>query len=195
MRECTYPVTALRCVSRIYTDLAVIDVTPDGLAVVDIVEGLSHAELERLTGVKLAQRSQRGPRRMNAKLQTTLAGYRAYDRDTQPDYLYPPYASTVKRSPSQPLVPLQATLSEITGPVFGFDRIHANDADLTKQGNGEPIGERIVVSGRVLDEQRQAGAAHAGRDLAGEQLPAAIRIAATSTTRRSIRTSTAPAAR
>jgi 3-oxoadipate CoA-transferase beta subunit len=51
--QCTYPVTALHCVSRIYTDLAVIDVTPAGLRVVDIVEGLSHEELERLTGVPL----------------------------------------------------------------------------------------------------------------------------------------------
>lgn len=88
---------------------------------------------------------------MNAKLPATLAGYRRYDRDTQPDYRYPPYASTVKRSPSQPLVPLQASLSEITGPIFGFERIRANDADLTKQGSGDPIGERIVVTGRVLD--------------------------------------------
>ena len=88
---------------------------------------------------------------MNAKLPPTLAGYRAYDRDTQPEYHYPPYASTLKRSPSQPLVPLQASLSEITGPVFGFERIRENDFDLTKQGNGDPIGERIVVTGRVLD--------------------------------------------
>jgi 3-oxoadipate CoA-transferase, beta subunit len=51
--ECTYPVTALRCVSRIYTDLAVIDVTPDGLVVSDIVEGLAFDELQRLTGVAL----------------------------------------------------------------------------------------------------------------------------------------------
>ena len=55
---------------------------------------------------------------MNAKLPATLAGYRTYDRHTQPEYHYPPYASTVKRSPSQPLVPLQASLSEITGPIF-----------------------------------------------------------------------------
>ena len=54
--ECTYPVTALRCVSRIYTDLAVIDVIGEGLAVVDIVEGLAHDELERLTGVTLVAR-------------------------------------------------------------------------------------------------------------------------------------------
>ena len=49
--------TALRCVSRIYTDLAVIDVTSQGLVVVDRVDGLSHDELEKLTGVKLARRS------------------------------------------------------------------------------------------------------------------------------------------
>jgi protocatechuate 3,4-dioxygenase, beta subunit len=84
-----------------------------------------------------------------------LAGYRKPDRGTQPDYLYPPYASTVKRSPSHPLVMLPTTLSEVTGPLFGYDRIRANDFDLTKQHSGEPIGERIVVSGRVLDANAQ----------------------------------------
>jgi 3-oxoadipate CoA-transferase beta subunit len=51
--ECTYPLTAVHCVDRIYTDLAVLDVTDDGLAVVDIVDGLSFDELARLTGVPL----------------------------------------------------------------------------------------------------------------------------------------------
>jgi len=51
--RCTYPVTGLGCVTRIYTDLAVIDVTPAGLVVVDIVDGLPFADLERLTGVAL----------------------------------------------------------------------------------------------------------------------------------------------
>jgi protocatechuate 3,4-dioxygenase beta subunit len=88
---------------------------------------------------------------MNAKLPPTLLGYRGYDRDTQPDYHYPPYASTVKRSPREPLLPLQASLSEITGPVFGYERLRANDWDLTKQGESDPIGERIVVTGRILD--------------------------------------------
>ena len=88
---------------------------------------------------------------MNAKLSPPHAGYRGYDRDTQPEYLYPPYASTITRAPNEPLLPLQASLSEITGPVFGFERIRANDWDLTRQGKGEPIGERIVVTGRVLD--------------------------------------------
>ena len=80
-----------------------------------------------------------------------LAGYRRPDPGTQPDYLFPRYASTVKRSPSQPLVLLPSSLSEITGPVFGDGILKANDNDLTKQGTGDPIGERIVVSGRVLD--------------------------------------------
>ena len=51
--QCSYPLTAIGCVSRIYTDLAVIDVTPQGLKVLDIVDGLSLAELQRLTGVPL----------------------------------------------------------------------------------------------------------------------------------------------
>jgi 3-oxoadipate CoA-transferase beta subunit len=53
VERCTYPLTAARCVDRIYTDLAVIDVKPDGLHVVETVEGLSFEELQRLTGVPL----------------------------------------------------------------------------------------------------------------------------------------------
>ena len=51
--RCTYPVTGLACVTRIYTDLAVIDVAPSGLVVADIVDGLAFDELARLTGVPL----------------------------------------------------------------------------------------------------------------------------------------------
>jgi len=54
--QCTYPVTGLACVNRIYTDLAVIDVTPQGLVAVDIVPGLAFDELVRLTGVPLVNR-------------------------------------------------------------------------------------------------------------------------------------------
>ena len=50
---CTYPLTGVGCVSRIYTDLATIDVTPQGLRVVDMVEGLDLAELQRLSGVPM----------------------------------------------------------------------------------------------------------------------------------------------
>jgi protocatechuate 3,4-dioxygenase beta subunit len=72
--------------------------------------------------------------------------------DTHPPHLYPPYRSTVKRSPTQPLVVLPQSLSEMTGPVFGGDDLRAADGDLTRQHDGEPLGERIVVSGRLLDD-------------------------------------------
>jgi 3-oxoadipate CoA-transferase beta subunit len=52
--ECSYPLTGVACVSRIYTDLAVIDVTPQGLVVREMVDGLSFNELQRITGVPLA---------------------------------------------------------------------------------------------------------------------------------------------
>ena len=52
--QCTYPLTGIACVDRVYTDLAVLDVTPEGLRVVEMVDGLSLPELQRLTGVPLA---------------------------------------------------------------------------------------------------------------------------------------------
>jgi 3-oxoadipate CoA-transferase beta subunit len=53
VERCTYPLTGIACVSRIYTDLAVIDVTPQGLKVVEMVDGLSLDELQTLSGVPL----------------------------------------------------------------------------------------------------------------------------------------------
>jgi protocatechuate 3,4-dioxygenase beta subunit len=79
-------------------------------------------------------------------------GYRRPYFGTQPEYLFPRYASTVKRAPTKPLVVLPQTLSELTGPLFGHDDLKPTDNDLTKQHQGDPIGERIIVSGRVLDE-------------------------------------------
>lgn len=72
---------------------------------------------------------------------------------TQPEYHYPPYVSSIARSPRQPLIVLPNTLSERTGPVFGHSVLGAHDNDLTMQHAGEPIGERIFVHGRVLDEE------------------------------------------
>lgn len=82
--------------------------------------------------------------------------YRRFAKDCQPEYLYPAYASTVKRAPTQPLVVVPQTLSEITGPAFSPAILRSNDADLTRQHKGEPIGERIVVSGYVRDEDGRA---------------------------------------
>jgi protocatechuate 3,4-dioxygenase beta subunit len=67
--------------------------------------------------------------------------------------LWPDYKSTIKRAPDRPLIPLPHTQTELTGPVYGHDRIGELDDDLTRQHAGEPLGERITVSGRVLDGQ------------------------------------------
>ena len=71
---------------------------------------------------------------------------------TQPEYHFPPYLSSIPRSPRMPLVLLPETLTERTGPVFGQEFLRERDNDLTAQHAGDPIGERIVVHGRVLDE-------------------------------------------
>jgi protocatechuate 3,4-dioxygenase beta subunit len=74
------------------------------------------------------------------------------ERDgVDPPYDYPDYVGTRLRHPKEPLVVLPHTLSEITGPVFGDTVVGDLDHDLTRQHAGEPLGERIVVSGRILD--------------------------------------------
>ncbi|MDB5931055.1 MAG: 3-oxoadipate CoA-transferase beta subunit [Polaromonas sp.] len=52
--QCTYPLTGMACVKRIYTELATLACTPDGLKLIDMVEGLTHAELEQLVGLPIA---------------------------------------------------------------------------------------------------------------------------------------------
>ncbi len=71
---------------------------------------------------------------------------------SQPERRYAGYVSTALRNPRQPLVLMPQTLSELTGPVYGHGPIGETDNDLTRQCAGEPQGERIIVSGRVLDE-------------------------------------------
>lgn len=86
---------------------------------------------------------------------TVLTKHNWLDWKVQPPYLHPPYKSTVHRSPSQPLVPLAQSLSELTGPVYGPEDIAPLDNDLTRNSvkTGEPLGERIIVTGRVLDDR------------------------------------------
>src|SRR6266513_156118 len=69
-----------------------------------------------------------------------------------PPRLSPAYKSTVKRSPQKPLIIMRQTLSELTGPVYGHEAVREDDHDLTTQHKGEPLGERIIVHGHVLDE-------------------------------------------
>ncbi len=80
--------------------------------------------------------------------------YRPRDPASHPPMIHPDYRSTVRRGPTRPLVPVPQTLGDLTAPVYGHEAIGELDHDLTRNAarNGEPIGERIVVAGRVLDE-------------------------------------------
>lgn len=76
------------------------------------------------------------------------------DRTLHPPAHHPDYKTSVARSPRYSMISLENTVSEITGPVFGQSDIDPVDNDLIKNyaQTGDPVGERIIVHGRVLDE-------------------------------------------
>ncbi len=78
----------------------------------------------------------------------------------QPRLDYPPYRSSALRSPHHQLVAVDPEGVELAAPAFGARDVHASEADLTAAHRGEPIGERIVVAGRVTDTS--------GRPVAGQ---------------------------
>jgi len=88
----------------------------------------------------------------SANERSIVTPYNRPEPGSQPPMPYEPYKSTVRRSPSKPLILLPHTLSEVTGPVYGHDPIAETDNDLTRQHKDEPQGERIIVTGRVLDD-------------------------------------------
>lgn len=77
--------------------------------------------------------------------------YRRWPADTQPAYRCEAYRSTDRRAPTRPLIFLPHTISEVSGPLFGHDPLGETDNDLTRQHTGEPLGERIIVTGRLTD--------------------------------------------
>jgi protocatechuate 3,4-dioxygenase beta subunit len=81
----------------------------------------------------------------------TMALTRTRCRVDPPDNA-PQYRATALRHPTRPLIILPRTESEWSGPVFGREAVGPLDHDLTRQFAGEPIGQRIIVSGRVTDE-------------------------------------------
>jgi protocatechuate 3,4-dioxygenase, beta subunit len=84
----------------------------------------------------------------------TPTNYAREAAEAQPPLDYPPYKSTALRHPKQPLVYLPHTITEVTGPQLGSDRVVGeHDSDLTVGHDGAPIGERITVSGRVLNTE------------------------------------------
>jgi protocatechuate 3,4-dioxygenase beta subunit len=72
--------------------------------------------------------------------------------ETDPQIDWPDYRSTRARAPKRPLVPLPESFRDLEGPAFGADAVAESDPDLTRQGEGEPLGERIIVTGRVTEE-------------------------------------------
>ena len=80
-----------------------------------------------------------------------LPGYRREGPGTHPPLDHPAYRSTALRHPRRPLVALPHRLTEVTGPLLGEGRVGEGDHDLTVQHGGEPLGERIIVTGRVLE--------------------------------------------
>ena len=70
----------------------------------------------------------------------------------RPPGLVPEYVSSVKRAPRQGLISIPQTLTEVTGPDAWERLMGPAIIDLTRQHKGQPLGERIIVSGRVLDE-------------------------------------------
>ncbi|MFZ0040582.1 MAG: protocatechuate 3,4-dioxygenase subunit beta [Solirubrobacteraceae bacterium] len=92
--------------------------------------------------------------RIYAPVVDTPGTYIREPDSAHPPLDYPPYKSTVLRHPKQPLVYLPHTITEITGPALGDLRVlTADDANLCAQHEGDPIGERITVSGRVFDTE------------------------------------------
>ena len=83
--------------------------------------------------------------------------YNPRDWKSHPPYRFEGYASSVKRAPLKRLVKMKQTLSEITGPLFGPGAVQPGDTDLTRNAgtDGEAMGERVIIVGRVLDENER----------------------------------------
>lgn len=85
-----------------------------------------------------------------------MTDWRLAERDwaTQPPLIHAEYRSSLLRGPTRKPVVVPQTLTEVTGPSYGLESVAPIDADLTRNGrrNGEPLGERIVVAGRVVGD-------------------------------------------
>ena len=84
--------------------------------------------------------------------------FNSKDTESHPPIIHPPYKSSTTRSPSKEPVKVPQTTTETTGPQFDQSSLPENSNDLTENGRktGEPIGERLIVTGRILDENGSA---------------------------------------
>src|SRR3954452_24916865 len=86
-----------------------------------------------------------------ADISGEIASLREAPGRVQPRRDYPPYRSSTLRHPTRPLQPVDPEGVELWAPCFGHQDVDDAEADLTGQHPGEPIGERIVVTGRIVD--------------------------------------------
>ncbi len=113
---------------------------------------LCRPQQHRLPAGAAARSASKAKRRLRGRPQPMTATYPQEALSAHPPYRHLAYGSTAKRSPDHPLVVIPQTLSELTGPVYGRDSVAPDDSDLTRQHKAAPIGERIIVSGRLLDQ-------------------------------------------
>ncbi len=90
---------------------------------------------------------------MSATPLERVEGDEATLRGVDAPHTHPEYRSTILRAPDRPFLLLPPSLADPSGPVFGHGTVGEYENDLTRQHAGEPIGERINVSGRVLDRE------------------------------------------
>jgi protocatechuate 3,4-dioxygenase, beta subunit len=86
----------------------------------------------------------------------SVPAYGPPEPGAQPPLSFPAYAGTTLRAPLRAPVDLPQRLTEVTGPLLGHERVADGDNDLTRRHDGEPLGQRIVVHGRVLDSDGRA---------------------------------------
>ena len=86
----------------------------------------------------------------------SVPGFTSQGLVIDPPLLYPDYVGSRLRAPSQTFGLIPRGMTELTGPVFGASRVSETDADLTRQHAGEPLGERIIVHGRVTNSDGRA---------------------------------------
>jgi protocatechuate 3,4-dioxygenase beta subunit len=110
-------------------------------------ESTERAPAERASGQHAAAEGAPGQRGSVER----APGRSVRKESAQPPLDWPDYVSTRLRHPHRPLLPLPGAMTELSAPVLGEDRVGRLDNDLTRQHAGEPLGQRIVVAGRLLD--------------------------------------------
>ena len=184
--ECTYPLTARGVADVVITELSVFRLREGALVLTELLGDVT-------TGRRPHHHEVPFESTWRTAVQPEIAFARVSDAaftEMDPPHLYPDYVGTRLRAPKEPLVVVPASLSELTGPVYGECARWDTDADLTRQHAGEPQGQRIVVTGRVLGSEASRFAVSSSRS--GRPMPpGATTTRSTHTTPRSTRTSPA----